>query len=92
MHLRKIERSLLEDVVDYLLSLLSVFQISFRLLGSHELEVLINSRLPRLTLPQLLNSPCCLLTISLSCSKFPKHVQTLMKLLQIVIHIANGFP
>jgi len=92
MHLRKVERSLLEDVVNYLLSLLSVFQISFHLLGSRELEVLINSRLPRLPLPQHLNSPCRLLTISFSCSKFPKYMQTLMKLLQIVIHIGNGSP
>ena len=91
MHLGKVERSLVEDVVDYLLSLLSFFQTSFCLLGSRELEVLINTRLPHLTLPQLCNSPCYLLMISLTCSKFPKYVQTLMKLPQIVIHIANGF-
>ena len=88
VNLRKVEGGLLEDVMDCLLSLVSVFRISFCALRGCELEILVNSSLPCLTFPKFLSDLCCFLMISLTCPKFGKNVDRLVELLQIFSHVS----
>ena len=81
VNLRTVEGGLLENAVECLLSLVSVLRISFCALGGRKVEILVNGSLPSLTFPKFLSDLCCFLTISLTCPKFGKNVDSLVELL-----------
>ena len=88
MQFRKVKIALLEDVLDCLLPLYLVFHSLFCPLCRREIEILVNSCLFSLALKDLLRNLRCLITSSLSCTKFGKNVLKLMKRKQEVIHIS----